>query len=155
MTTQQDLYYMQMALDLAKEAEKQDEVPVGAVVVRGGEVIATAFNQRENGKCATHHAEILAIEKACRNAGGWRLTDTTVYVTLEPCPMCAGALLNARVDRVVFGAYDKRAGAMGTVTDLTQIPFFHKPQIVGGIMEETCASLLSTYFRNKRKKTEV
>ena len=146
--------YMQMALALAKEAEARDEVPVGALIVHKGEVIATASNTRESSKCATHHAEILAIEEACRKLGGWRLPECTLYVTLEPCPMCAGAIVNARIDRVVYGAFDAKAGAFGTLFNLAEMPLNHKPQIIGGVMEEECRSALSAYFRTKRKPKE-
>ena len=118
----EDTAYMQQALSLAAEAAAQDEVPVGALIVHRGEVIATAYNTREASRCATHHAEILAIEAACRRLGGWRLPDCTLYVTLEPCPMCAGATVNARIDRVVYAAPDLRAGAFGSVVDLNTLP---------------------------------
>ena len=144
--------YMARALLLAEEAEKIDEVPVGALIVHKGEIIAEAYNTRETSKCATHHAEILAIERACGKLGGWRLPECTLYVTLEPCPMCAGAILNARIDRVVFGAYDRRAGAFGTLFDLNSYPLNHKTEIIGGVMEKECSSALSAYFKKKREK---
>ncbi len=147
---EQDLHYMQQALLLAKEAEARDEVPVGALIVRNGEVIATASNAREGDRCATHHAEILAIEDACRTLGGWRLPDCTLYVTLEPCPMCAGAIVNARVDRVVFGAYDAKAGAFGSRVNLNDLGLNHTPIVEGGVMEEACRTTLSAYFQRKR-----
>ena len=115
-------------------------------------MIARAANTREGSKCATHHAEILAIEEACRTLGGWRLPGTTLYVTLEPCPMCAGAIANARVERVVFGAYDPKAGAYGSVFDLNALPLNHHPAVVGGCLEPECRSVLTSYFRAKRKK---
>jgi tRNA(adenine34) deaminase len=120
--------------------------------VRGGEVIARAHNTRESSKCATHHAEILAIEEACRVLGGWRLPDTTLYVTLEPCAMCAGAIINARIPRVVFSANDIRFGAMGSLIDLSEIPFNHKPEVRRGVKIEEGKNLLTEYFRRKRKK---
>ena len=144
--------YMSRAIQLAEEAEKTDEVPVGALIVHKGEIIAEAYNTRETSKCATHHAEILAIERACEKLGGWRLPDCTLYVTLEPCPMCAGAILNARIDRVVFGAYDRRAGAFGTLFDLNSYPLNHKTEIISGVMERECSSALSAYFKKKREK---
>ena len=144
--------YMSRAIQLAEEAEKIDEVPVGALIVHKGEIIAEAYNTRETSKCATHHAEILAIERACEKLGGWRLPDCTLYVTLEPCPMCAGAILNARIDRVVFGAYDRRAGAFGTLFDLNSYPLNHKTEIISGVMEKECSSALSAYFKKKREK---
>lgn len=152
--TEQDECFMAQAIDLAREAEERDEVPVGALIVHDGEVIATASNTREGSKCATHHAEILAIEEACRTLGGWRLPDCTLYVTLEPCPMCAGAIVNARIDRVVFGAYDPKGGAFGSVMNLNEYPLNHKPQLVGGVLEEACRTQLTAYFRGKRARKE-
>lgn len=149
-----DVFYMQEALGLARMAAEADEVPVGALVVHRGRVIAAAANTREGSRCATHHAEILAIEEACRTLHGWRLPDATLYVTLEPCPMCAGAIVNARIDRVVFGASDLRAGAFGSVVDLNALPLNHKVDIRGGVCSEDCRSVLSSYFRTKRKKGE-
>ncbi len=150
--TPDDLRYMNEALALAAEAERLDEVPVGAVIVRDGEVIARALNTRETSKCATHHAEILAIEEACRTLGGWRLPRCTLYVTLEPCPMCAGAIANARIERVVFGAYDPKGGAYGSVLDLAALPLNHKPAVVGGVEAGACREILTTYFRRKRQR---
>ena len=152
--TEQDECFMAQAIDLARQAEERDEVPVGALIVHGGEVIATASNTREGSKCATHHAEILAIEEACHTLGGWRLPDCTLYVTLEPCPMCAGAIVNARIDRVVFGAYDPKGGAFGSVFNLNEYPLNHKPQLVGGVLEEACRTQLTAYFRGKRARKE-
>lgn len=144
-----DEKFMRLAIDEAKRAECEDEVPVGAVVVRGGEVIASAYNTREYGKNALYHAEIKAIDAACKKLGGWRLVGCTMYVTLEPCPMCAGAIINARVERVVFGAPDHKAGAFGTMINLTDYPLF-KPEIVGGVLKDECAALLTNFFKNKR-----
>ncbi len=152
--TEQDRVYMSQCLELARGAAQADEVPVGALIVRDGQVIATAANRRETDKCATHHAEVLAIEAACKRLGGWRLPNSTLYVTLEPCPMCAGAIVNARIDRVVWGAYDPKGGAFGSVLNLTELPLNHKPTLEGGVMEEECAHVLSSYFRTKRKKKE-
>ena len=135
---------------LAREAEAIDEVPVGALAVRNGEIIARAYNLREHSKCATHHAEVLAIEAACRALGGWRLPGVTLYVTMEPCAMCAGAIINARVARVVYGAPDKRFGAFGSLFDLNSFGLNHRPEIVGGVLGEECAEMLSSYFRKKR-----
>ena len=145
-----DLYYMQMALDLAREAAEEDEVPVGALIVYDRRVIAAARNRRETDKMATHHAEICAIEEACRVRGGWRLPDCTLYVSLEPCPMCGGAIVNARIPRVVFGAYDRRAGVFGSAIDFNTLPFNHHPEVTGGILAEEAAAILSGYFRKKR-----
>ena len=149
-----DEIYMQEAIALAKEAERIDEVPVGAVAVRDGVVSARAFNTRETSKCATHHAEILAIERACEALGGWRLPGVTLYVTMEPCAMCAGAIVNSRIERVVYGAKDFRFGAFGSALDLNEAGLNHKPEVVGGVLGDECADMLSTYFKNKRKKPE-
>ena len=146
--------YMKIALGEAGQAAALDEVPVGCVVVRRGEIIATAHNTRETGKCALDHAEITAIRDACRKAGGWRLNDTTLYVTLEPCPMCAGAILNARIDRVVIGARDPRAGAFGSLFDLNALPLNHKTEITGGVLADESSTLLSSFFKRKRAKPD-
>ena len=148
---QTDEFYMEAAIAEAQVAESIDEVPVGAVIVRDGEIIASAHNTRESTKCATHHAEILAIEEACRKLGGWRLPGVTLYVTMEPCVMCAGAIVNARIPRVVFGTHDLRFGAFGSVLDLVKIPLNHTPEVVGGVLEERTREMLSEYFRRKRK----
>jgi tRNA(adenine34) deaminase len=144
-----DAFYMQRALELAKRASELDEVPVGAIVVRDGEIIASAFNSREMDKNALCHAEIKAINEACRKLGGWRLVGCTLYVTLEPCPMCAGAIVNSRIERVVFGAYDNKAGAFGTMINLNDYPLF-KPEIVGGVLKDECSLLLTSFFKQKR-----
>ncbi len=150
--TQQDLFFMRQALALAQEAALLGEVPVGAVIVQDGKVVATGFNRRELDKNALRHAEILAIEQACEILGGWRLPRCTLYVTLEPCPMCMGAIINARIDRVVFGAYDPKAGCCGSVLDLMSFPFNHKAQIEGGVLEGECAQKLKDFFSCLRKK---
>ena len=144
-----DEVFMRIALQEAQKAQAEDEVPVGAIIVRNGEVIASAYNTREYGKNALYHAEIKAIDMACKNLGGWRLVGCTMYVTLEPCPMCAGAIINARVERVVYGAPDHKAGAFGTMINLTDYPLF-KPQITSGVLAEECASILTNFFKNKR-----
>lgn len=146
-----DSLYMRRAIELALEAEKIDEVPVGAVVVRDGKIIAEAYNRRETNKVATHHAEILAIEEACRALGGWRLIGCTLYVTMEPCAMCAGAIINSRIPRVVFGANDLRFGAFGSLIDLAEVPLNHTPETVGGVLGDECREILREYFRKKRK----
>ena len=143
--------YMELAIAEAKLAEAEDEVPIGAVIVRDGVVIARAHNKREGSKCATHHAEILAIEEACATLGGWRLPGTTIYVTLEPCAMCAGAIINARIPNVVYGAPDIRFGAFGSLLDLSEIPLNHKPEVTRFVRCEETKNLLSEYFRKKRK----
>ena len=153
--TEQDKLYMNTCIALASEAAARDEVPVGALIVQGDRVIASASNTREESKCATHHAEILAIEEACRTLGGWRLPNCTLYVTLEPCPMCAGTAINARIDRVVYGAPDPKGGALGSLVNLAEVPFNHKPEVEGGVLEAECAEVLTSYFRRKRKPKEV
>ena len=151
MDIKNDEIYMRRAIELALEAESIDEVPVGAVAVRDGEIIAEAYNTRETTKCATHHAEVLCIERACAALGGWRLPGVTLYVTMEPCAMCAGAIINARIPRVVYGAPDLRFGAFGSLIDLSEVPLNHKPEIVGGVLGDECREMLSNYFRTKRK----
>ena len=146
-----DEEFMRAAIEQAKAAEEIDEVPVGAVAVRDGKIIASAFNTRETSKCATHHAEILAIERACAALGGWRLPGVTLYVTMEPCAMCAGAIINSRIERVVYGAKDFRFGAFGSALDLNEAGLNHKPDVVGGVLGEECADILSSYFKRKRK----
>lgn len=147
-----DILFMRQALALAQEAADEWETPVGAVIVRNGEVIATGRNRREVGKNALYHAEIEAIDNACKTLGGWRLPGCTLYVTLEPCPMCTGAIINARIERVVFGASDTKAGSMGSVIDLTALPYNHKPLVERGVLQEECAQLLSCFFKELRKK---
>lgn len=145
-----DITFMREAMALAKMAEDIDEVPVGALIVRDGEIIAKAYNTRETSKCATHHAEILAIEEACRVLGGWRLPGCTLYVTMEPCAMCAGAIINARIPRVVFGAPDLRFGAFGSLINLADVPLNHKPEILGGVLVDENVEMLRAYFKKKR-----
>jgi len=143
---------MRQALAKAREAAEMGEVPVGAVIVRNGEIIAAAGNRRECNHCATAHAELLAIEQACAAVGGWRLHDCTLYVTLEPCPMCAGAIVNARVGRVVYGCKDARAGAMGSVLNLPRYPLNHRPQVTVGVCEDACRMLLREFFEQRRNR---
>ncbi len=143
--------YMQEALSLAKQSFDAGEVPVGAVVVKDGVVVGRGKNMRESGKNALLHAEICAINEACKNLGGWRLWQCEMYVTLEPCPMCAGAIINSRIKKVTFGAYDKKAGSFGSVIDFNSLPYNHKPQIAGGVEEAECAALLSLFFERLRK----
>ena len=145
-----DLYFMDLALELAKEAAAEGEVPVGCVIVRGDEVVGRGRNRRETDKSALAHAEIEAIGEACRTLGGWRLWECTLYVTLEPCPMCAGAIINARIKRVVYGAGDKKCGACGGVCSLFDMAFYHHPAVEKGIREEECGALLSAFFKNLR-----
>ena len=148
-----DEFYMRRAIELARLAEEIDEVPVGALIVRNGEIISEAYNTRESTKCATHHAELLAIEEACRVLGGWRLPGVTLYVTMEPCAMCAGAIVNARIPRVVYGTQDIRFGAFGSALDLSKIPLNHTPEVVGGVLADETRELLTQYFKRKRAKS--
>lgn len=145
-----DLRFMEEALLLAQEAAAEGEVPVGCVIVRRGEIVGRGRNRRESGKTALGHAEIEAIADACAKLGGWRLWECTLYVTLEPCPMCAGAIVNARIPRVVFGAGDAKCGACGSVCDLFSMEFNHHPQVEKGVLEEEAAALLSDFFRQLR-----
>lgn len=151
-TKETDLYYMNKAIEQAKIAASEGEVPVGAVIVKDGQIISCGRNRREFGKNALYHAETEAIDNACKALGGWRLVGCTLYVTLEPCPMCAGAIINSRIERVVFGAYDKKAGSLGSVINLFELPYNHKPQLIGGVCQEECGNLLSSFFENLRKK---
>ena len=145
-----DERFMEEALALAKEAAAEGEVPVGCVIVRGDEIVGRGRNRREKDRSALAHAETEAIADACRNLGGWRLWDCTLYVTLEPCPMCAGAIINARIPRVVWGASDAKCGACGSVCDLFSMEFNHHPQAVAGVLEAQCAELLQDFFRELR-----
>ena len=147
-----DTYFMQQALILAQEAADAGEVPVGCVIVRNGQIVGRGRNTREEAKTALGHAEIGAIGDACQNLGGWRLWDCTLYVTMEPCPMCAGAIINARIPRVVFGARDEKFGACGSVCDLFSMNFNHKPQVTAGVMEEESKALMEEFFRDLRVK---
>lgn len=144
---------MKKALAQAQLAASKDEVPIGCVIVYKDKILSRAYNQREKKQSSLAHAEILAIEKACKKLGSWRLEDCTLYVTLEPCPMCTGAIIQSRIPRVVFGAYDPKGGCMGSCTNLLEVKGFnHYPTIEGGILQEECASLLKVFFRQKRKK---
>ena len=150
-----DEEYMREALALAKKAFELGEVPVGAVAVWDGKIVGRGMNLRETDKNALRHAEITAIDEACKNLGGWRLWKCDLYVTLEPCPMCAGAIINSRVKRVIYGASDPKAGSCGSLTNLFEMPYNHKPEVVSGVLEEECSALLSEFFaklREKRKK---
>ena len=145
-----DLTYMDEALALARQAAAEGEVPVGCVIVRGDRIVGRGRNRRETGKTALAHAEIEAINEACRNLGGWRLWDCTLYVTLEPCPMCAGAILGARILRVVYGASDKKYGAVGSVCNLFSMEFNHHPRVESGVRAEEAAALMEEFFKNLR-----
>lgn len=141
---------MTKALEMAQEAFADGEVPVGAVIVRKDEIVSVGRNRREKEKNALLHAEIDAINQACKVLGGWRLWECELYVTLEPCPMCAGAIINAHIPQVYFGAYDFKNGSCGTVTNLFEMPFTFKPQYEGGMMQEECAALLKDFFKRLR-----
>ena len=148
----EDRDYMLEALALAKEAAADGEVPVGCVIVCKDRIVGRGRNRRETDKTALGHAEIDAISDACKNLGGWRLWECTMYVTLEPCPMCAGAIINARIPRVVVGAKDDKNGACGSVCDLFSMNFNHKPQVEFGLLEEDAQNLLTEFFRDLREK---
>lgn len=148
----EDRDFMEAALALAREAADAGEVPVGCVIVRNGEIVGRGRNRREEARNALAHAEMEAIDQACKALGGWRLWECTLYVTLEPCPMCAGAILNARVSRVYFGARDREMGACGGVMNLFMEDFPHPPALVGGVLEEECARVLREFFRVLREK---
>ena len=145
-----DQEYMDEALALAAEAAAVGEVPVGCVIVRGDEIVGRGRNRRETGKNALGHAELEAIDQACRKLGGWRLWECTLYVTMEPCPMCAGAIVNARIPRVVYGVSDGKCGACGSVCNLFTMGFNHHPTVEGGVREAEAAALLTAFFQNLR-----
>lgn len=147
-----DSELMGLALEEARKAAALGEVPVGAVVARNGEVVAAAHNTRETEKNALHHAELLAIDAACKKLGGWRLHRCDLYVTLEPCPMCAGALINSRMKTVYYGASDPKAGSCGSLINLFALPYNHQPALVSGVLEQECADILRNFFRELRKK---
>ena len=147
--------FMREALALAQVAADEGEVPVGCVVVRDGEIVGRGRNRRESAKSALAHAEIEAIAEACRNLGGWRLWQCTLYVTLEPCPMCAGAIINARLPRVVYGAKEPTNGCCGSAVDLFMLPCSQKPELVPGVLEEECSAMLSAFFRRLREKRKA
>ena len=143
--------YMKIALEEANLAASEGEVPVGAVIVKDGEIIATARNNREATGDATGHAELLAIREACRALGGWHLDKCELYVTLEPCPRCMGAIINSRLGKLVFGAKDAKAGACGSVLNMCAYPLNHKPAVESGFMKDECSKVLSDFFEKKRK----
>lgn len=148
-----DEQYMQLAITEAKKAEKEGEVPIGAIIVYKGDVIARGFNQRESTQKSLRHAELVAIERANEYIGSWRLENCTLYVTLEPCPMCAGALVQSRLKRVVYGASDPKAGCVGTLMNLvTEERFNHQVAWTGGVLEEACSNLLTNFFKQLRKR---
>lgn len=146
-----DTDFMNIAIEQAKIAASELEVPVGAVIVRNGEVISVGRNRRETGKNALAHAELEAIDLACKKLGGWRLWECEMFVTLEPCPMCTGAIINSRLRRLVFGASDGKAGSCGSVINLFDLPYNHKPEVVPGFMAEECSAMLSDFFARLRQ----
>ncbi len=145
-----DEQFMRSALALAQEAADEGEVPVGAVIIKDGQIIGRGRNRREIGKNALAHAEIEAIDEACRTLGGWRLSGCRLYVTLEPCPMCAGAIINARIDEVIYGTADPKAGSCHSLVELFALPYNHQPLVRAGILEEECRSVLKSFFRALR-----
>lgn len=149
-----DRYYMSLAVEEAKKALKTDDVPIGAVIVKDGEIIASEHNLRQANKDATAHAELLAVKAACEKLGTRFLNGCTMYVTLEPCPMCAGAAINSGIERVVFGAFDSRDGSFGSLINLSSFPYSRRPMTEGGVMENECKKLLSDFFANLRKNKD-
>ncbi|HZK57716.1 MAG TPA: tRNA adenosine(34) deaminase TadA [Clostridia bacterium] len=151
--TKADKKFMTMAIEEAKKALGKKEVPIGAVIIRDNEIVAKAHNLKETSKNAVCHAEILAIRDACGVLGGWRLTNCTIYVTIEPCPMCAGAILQSRIKKVVIGAMDAKSGACGSVINLLNNPEFnHQTEIETGVLEEECSQLIGDFFKSLREK---
>lgn len=146
------IQFMQKALELARISAAEGEVPVGAIIVKGDEIVGTGRNRREYGKNALYHAEIEAIDNACKTLGGWRLWECDMYVTLEPCPMCAGAIINSRIKTVYYGASDLKAGSFGSVVDFNSLPYNHKPEIVSGVMQDEAREMLSDFFKGLREK---
>lgn len=146
------IQFMQKALELAKISAAEGEVPVGAIIVKGDKIVGTGRNRREYGKNALYHAEIEAIDNACKALGGWRLWECDMYVTLEPCPMCAGAIINSRIKTVYYGASDQKAGSFGSVVDFNSLPYNHKPEIVSGVMQDEARKMLSDFFKGLREK---
>ena len=151
----ENIFFMHKALELAQKAFDENEVPIGAVVVRNGEIVGTGYNKRDSKKNAMLHAETVAIYNACEKLGGWRLWECDLYVTLEPCPMCTGAIINSRIRNVYYGAKNPKAGACESVINLFDYPFNHKPNITSGLLEEECSKIMTDFFlkvREKRKK---
>ena len=146
----EDAFYMEQALALARQAAREGEVPVGCVIVRKGEIVGRGRNRRETDKSALAHAEVEAIRQACAALGNWRLEKCSIYVTLEPCPMCTGAIINSRIPTVVFGAREALSGSCGSVIDLFSENYGHRPAVFGGVLAEDCAALLRDFFRGKR-----
>ena len=149
-----DQKFMKLAIRQAQKAKEMDEVPIGAIAVLDGKVIARAHNTREKTGNALNHAEVLAIQKACKKVGNWRLDEVTLYVTIEPCPMCMGAMLNARLKRLVYGADDKKGGACGTLYNLNDGKYNHTISVTKGVLKDDCANIIRTYFEDKRRKNK-
>lgn len=149
-----DAEYMREAIDLAKKAASLGETPVGAVVVKRstGEIVGRGYNLRETAKSPLAHAEIIALDEASRNLGGWRVLDCELFVTLEPCPMCAGAIINSRIERVIYGAKDYKAGSVESKMTMFELGYNHKPEVTSGVLEDECAALLSEFFRGLREQ---
>lgn len=147
-----DEKFMRLALEQAHLAYQIGEVPVGAVVVKDGEIVGTGYNRRETDKNAVAHAELLAIDDACKRLGGWRLWECELYVTLEPCPMCAGAIINSRIKRLIYGASDKKAGSVESVVRMFDLPYNHKPPYIAGVLEEECSQILKSFFKEMRSR---
>ena len=150
-----DRKYMKAAVKQAQKAESIGEVPIGCVIVREGKVIARGYNRRMTDKSTLAHAEITAIRKACRKAGDWRLEDCTLYVTLEPCPMCAGAIINARIPVVIYGTEDPKAGSVASKVRMFDLGFNHRPEVISGVLKEECAALLQAFFRDLRARKRL
>ena len=148
--TEQDIYFMQQALKCAEKAQEKDEVPIGAVVVKNNKIIAKGYNKSITLKDTTAHAEIVAIRKACKKLNNYRLNDCSVYVTIEPCSMCMGALILARIKNLYFGAKDIKAGACGSILDISKAKTNHKIKIYSGLLEQDCAKIIKEFFKNKR-----
>ena len=144
--------YMSAALELAREAAAAGEIPVGCVIVKDGEIVGRGRNRREEIPSALAHAEVEAIAEACRNLGDWRLEDCALFVTLEPCPMCTGAIINARIGEVVYGAKEENTGSCGSVINLFEENYGHKPRVYGGVLKEECAAVMREFFENLRRK---
>lgn len=147
-----DEFFMREALRLAEQSAAECEVPVGAVVVADEKIVGTGRNRREKDKNALAHAELEAINEACRTLGGWRLWQCDMYVTLEPCPMCTGAIINSRIKRLVYGAKDYKAGSCESVINLFDLPYNHKPQVISGFMQDECSKILTDFFKELRNK---
>ncbi len=152
-----DRRYMERALELAETAAQAGEIPVGAVIVHKptGEIIGEGYNKRESVKSPLAHAELMAIEAASKRLGGWRIVDSVMYVTLEPCPMCSGGIIHGRLDHIVFGAYDSKSGSVCSVQRMFELPYNHKPSVTAGFMEKECSELLKSFFRELREKRKT